>query len=379
MRVKGESAVPEVLSGNCTVCHSVSSDGSTAAAENGVFDLSGGQLNPPMIWDGEYLTGFAALYPDGSIMALNGNSPSASLPGMGQQFSGLRTKTGQVIANSGIEGFYAQTPMFSHDGALLAFYDRAADGVPDPNGNYYTPGVLALMDYDNITQKFTNYQVMGTPPAGRHYSWPAFLPDSKTIIFQDGVGNDLVTWGGNTGKILAMDIATKQITYLSQLNGDGYMPQGLRDENKNYEPTVAPVASGGYYWVMFTSRRTWGNELVGSPDVTKRLWVSAIDINAPPGEDGSHPAFYVQGQEIGTGNSRGFWALDACKADGLGCESGDECCNGFCNPTGDPPEFLCGPPDGQCSEEFEACEASSDCCDASLECINGKCAQLPPD
>ena len=107
--------------------------------------------------------------------------------------------------------------------------------------------------------------------------------------------------------------------------------------------------------------------------------MSAIDINAPPGQDSSHPAFYVQGQELATGNSRGFWALDPCKADGLGCESGDECCNGFCNPTGDPPEFLCGPPDGQCSDEFEACDTSADCCDPALDCINGKCAQLPPD
>ena len=27
----------------------------------------------------------------------------------------------------------------------------------------------------------------------------------------------------------------------------------------NYEPTVLPVAVGGYYWVVFTSRRAYGN------------------------------------------------------------------------------------------------------------------------
>jgi hypothetical protein len=380
MRIKGESTVPEVLIGNCTVCHSVSSDGSTGAAANhngsgGIFDFSGGMLNPPAVWTNAELAAFAALYPNGDVFVVNGapgpfyppNTPGTD----GTWTSSLRTKNGAEVVESGIEGYYAMTPVFSHDGSMLAFTDRNAGDT--------SLSKLALMSYDAVTQKFSNYQVLATPPMGRHYSWPAFTPDGKYVVFQDGIGEDLATWNGNTGKLWAVDVATKQLTFLAKLNGDGYMPQGLRDENKNYEPTFTPVASGGYFWLMFTSRRTWGNELLGDENATKRLWVSAIDINAPPGEDGSHPAFYVQGQEVTSGNSRGFWALDPCKADGLGCESGDECCNGFCNPTGDPPEFLCGPPDGQCSEEFEACEASSDCCDPTLDCINGKCAQLPPD
>ena len=31
------------------------------------------------------------------------------------------------------------------------------------------------------------------------------------------------------------------------------------DARLNYEPTVNPVASGGYVWVVFTSRRMYGN------------------------------------------------------------------------------------------------------------------------
>jgi hypothetical protein len=130
---------------------------------------------------------------------------------------------------------------------------------------------------------------------------------------------------------------------------------------------------------MFTSRRTYGNKLTGDEGQTKRLWVSAFDVNAVDGQDPTHPAFYLAGQELNSGNSRGFWALDPCKADGLDCSSGDECCNGFCNPTGDPPMFKCGPPDGQCSDEFEACTTAADCCDAALECIGGKCTAVPPE
>ena len=38
----------------------------------------------------------------------------------------------------------------------------------------------------------------------------------------------------------------------------------------NYEPTILPIAIGGYYWVVFTSRRCYGNTLApgGSVQVT---------------------------------------------------------------------------------------------------------------
>jgi hypothetical protein len=359
----------------------VSADGSTAAAANhsgpgGTFDLSSGQVNPPIVWQDSEKAAFAALFPkQGSVLVVNG-APGMFFPPntpgtIGPWTSELRSKTGTIIPNSGIEAYYAQSPVFSHDGTKLAFTDREA---ASPN-----PSVLAMLDYDEVAQKFSNYQVLAIPPPGRHLSWPAFTPDGKYVLYQDGVGEDLATWDSNTGRIFAIDVATKEIIYLSRLNADGYAPAGARDLNKNYEPTIAPVASGGYFWIMFTSRRTYGNKLTGSEDATKRLWVSAYSVNAPPGTDASHPAFYIAGQELSSGNSRGFWALDPCKPDGESCETGDECCNGYCNPTGDPPEFRCGPPDGECSDEFEACMSSADCCEnRELECINHKCVKVPP-
>jgi hypothetical protein len=396
LRIKGTSATPEVLLGNCTVCHSISADGSTAAAANhdnpngflgGTFDLTGGQLNPPNVWNETELAAFAALYPKkGEVLVTNG-APGGSwppnTPGTNSSwYSTLRTKAGTVIPNSGIEGYYAMSPIFSHDGSMLAFNDRSAQQV----GSYY-PGVLAVMSYDAVAQKFSNYQALTTFVPGHQVSWPAFTPDGKYIIYQDGTGEDLATWQNNTGKIFAINVATKQITFLGGLNGDGYVPQGARDENKNYEPTSAPIASGGYFWVMFTSRRTYGNKLLDGPDTTKRLWVSAVDLNAPGGADFSHPAFYISGQELTSGNSRGFWALDPCKQDvnpdgsSNPCESGDECCNGYCNPVKDsnPPVYTCSPPTEGCSHEFEPCKTDSDCCTGeALTCIGGKCTTLPP-
>src|SRR5690606_27790029 len=74
------------------------------------------------------------------------------------------------------------------------------------------------------------------------------------------------------------------------------------DVNLNYEPTVNPIASGGYAWVVFTSRRMYGSVADIPPfcsdprgvdlidNITpKKLWVAAVDLTAPPGTDPSHP------------------------------------------------------------------------------------------
>jgi hypothetical protein len=117
------------------------------------------------------------------------------------------------------------------------------------------------------------------------------------------------------------------------------------DVNLNYEPTVNPVAGGGYAWVVFTSRRRYAHVATIPPfcsdprgvdlidnTTPKKLWVAAVDLNAEPGTDSSHPAFYLPGQELLAGNSRAFWVLDPCRDDGNSCETGDQCCNGFCQP-----------------------------------------------
>ena len=108
----------------------------------------------------------------------------------------------------------------------------------------------------------------------------------------------------------------------------------------------------------------------------KKLWVVAIDMNPTPGEDPSHPAFYLPAQELMAGNTRGFWVVDPCKEDGESCETGDECCGGFCQPAGDGGALICANQSNECSNEYEKCEVDSDCCDflTGVQCINGRCA-----
>ena len=129
--------------------------------------------------------------------------------------------------------------------------------------------------------------------------------------------------------------------------------------------------SGGYAWVVFTSRRTYGNRLTGEKDVVKQLWVTAIDQFPEPGVDASHPAFWVPGQDQATLNMRAFWALDPCIQQGDACSASGECCDGeICDAAG-----LCGGPK-KCVEDG-ICETDEDCCDKSAQCLGGSCEVAP--
>jgi hypothetical protein len=117
----------------------------------------------------------------------------------------------------------------------------------------------------------------------------------------------------------------------------------------------------------------------GGDGANGKLWVAAIDINGMPGQDISHPAFYLDGQELTADNLRGYWVLPPCHKDGDSCTSGDQCCGGFCGIAAGDGGFLCGiKPPGVCSKEFDKCTTDADCCDPKDLCIAGRCTQPPP-
>jgi hypothetical protein len=261
---------------------------------------------------------------------------------------------------------------------------------------------------------FTNpRQIYIDSTKSRYVGWPAFLPDDNYVIFHNAQAwgttdgctatpdNNtttncmLSTWHGAQAEIWGTDVpatsaqASTPIA-LGQLNGKGYLPTNANHPNDavlNYEPTVNPIASGGYYWAVFTSRRMYGNVASGDPydkgngnaPIPKKLWVAAIDIDPKPGVDPSHPAFYLPGQELNAGNMRGHWVVDPCKANGGGCESGDECCNGYCREPEDGGALVCTDKPQGCAQEFEKCAIDADCCGApsGYTCLNGHCARPP--
>lgn len=408
----------EAFIGGCTVCHSVSANGNVIAAginwgngnplQSGSFDIAAdGSQAPRHTDDDGRKMAFGALTPNGDKLL------SSAVPASGSPIRGLTgaypsrlydTKTGAQISAPSLEGAItnALTPAFSPDGKKVAF-------------NHWDQGggkTLGVMDFDGSQSPplFSNLTTVAT--ATRSIAaWPSFLPDGKAVVYHDGDAFDTAGYGGQTpyyAELRLVDVTTQNVSTLGALNGRRpdnsiYLPYGEAEEaNLDYEPTVLPIAVGGYYWVVFTSRRAYGNTIApggtvpggdnkwGSlvnggevPSVRKKLWVAAIDLDYTGKPDPSHPAFYLGEQELEAGNMRAFVALEPCKADGNTCESAAECCNGFCRSTGmtdadGNPVTACVPPPGGCSKIDEACTTAGDCCDTSAQCINGRCSLAPP-
>ena len=188
-----------------------------------------------------------------------------------------------------------------------------------------------------------------------------------------------------------VDVATHKAALLATLNGaatcraarTGTSP--AQDAVLQYEPTVNPVASGGYAWVVFTSRRMYGNVAaipawnsdprgtdLQTNTTTKKLWVAAIDLNAKPGADPSHPAFYLPAQELLACNSRGYWVVDPCEPNGSSCLTGDQCCTGYCEDVDG--GFVCGKQPPGCVALSNKCTSSAQCCGNSARASSASTA-----
>lgn len=376
----------------CRVCHSVAAQGSTLVTQHGdayntssAYALTNGNAETPMApTNGTFA--FPAISPDGKMLFAN----AGPLPGISPAAaSGLYlVPAGTAVMSTGLPaGLKGGTPVFSPDGKHIAYNDYGAGGQP-----------LGSIDFDPATTTFSNQQTLDTAPSGQRDLFPAFLPTNDAVVFEREVANDGeygATRNGSEGELWWVDLKTHTAAALANLNGKGYLPNGGTNHGSDavyqYEPTVNPVPSGGYAWVVFTSRRLYGNVATQDPFLsdprnfdpatgitTKKLWVAAIDLNAKPGTDPSHPAFYLPGQELHAGNSRGYWVVDPCEPNGSSCLTGDQCCSGFCEDVDG--GFVCGTQPPGCVGLGNKCKTSSDCCGASqgIQCIDGYCAQPNP-
>jgi hypothetical protein len=400
--VAGPASAPGAGTG-CRVCHVVSSDGSTLIAQHGdnyaetsAYDLKNGNAETPLTaYDNVF--GWAGLSANGSLALTNAGDLAAN-DAVSQLYAFPPAAGAVPIAATGIPtGFKAGTPAFSPDTKHVAF-DFLGGTLGSITGNGTQ---LVALDFDGAST-FSNPRVLATMTGGMRAGFPTFFPTDDAVAFHYQLVNSnhlLNTWHGAEAQIWWSDLATGTASNLYALNGlapggaSAYVPTGptnhANDTVLNYEPTVNPVSSGGYIWVIFTSRRLYGSVATADPwqsdprlyDATKvanatckKLWVAAIDLNAKAGTDPSHPAFYLPAQELLAGNARGFWALAPCKADGMSCMSGDQCCNGYCEPGDGGLVCTNTPPDASCSQVGNKCTTAADCCDTTNQCVNGYCA-----
>lgn len=362
----------------------------------------------------------------------------------------------------------AVTPAFSPDGRHLVFNfwsGTGANGVTAQSGKSLVSadfscgaasGSVKCSSTPATSGTFSNWRevikVGASPYASYKYvGWPQYLPDSTGVVFNmftraptNGSGSNLYTWQGAQAEIWLANsaAATPAPMLLKRLNGTGTIPGTspgpaapapnagvfhttgntvfwagggcsqsptaysgtVAEDQLNYMPTVAPQESGGYYWVVFTSRRLYGNTAINTPweyeecvtltsAPAKKLWIAAIDKNwktLPAGTDPSFPAFYLPGQELMAGNMRGFWAKSPCLAAGSTgasnvCETDDDCCGGASTPktaacridVGSSPvtrhcQSLTG---NTCSATGGSCSSSSDCCKLGSVCLTGVCRE----
>ncbi|MCA9596899.1 MAG: hypothetical protein KC776_26470 [Myxococcales bacterium] len=402
----GEQQAAAQVKQGCVVCHSVAANGKYLATgadatsllpESGVYavDQTGQATQitgaPTNLGGDTRGLSFATFTPDGKYVMRSENNFWGGV----NQLAWKIDAAGKKLDPATVVGLGADVsaflPAFSPDGKRYAFTN--GDGESAPPG---TPRrSISVMDVkiDETagaagTLTFSNRSVpVDNGGSGSVAKFVTFLPDSNLIVLQEGTAGEnsysgmLPSWdnnayGGCTGKLHFVDLANKTHIELGNANS-GIIPE---DANKNYEPFALPIASGGYYWVVFTSIRQYGNLQQGG-GIRKQLWVAAITPGATAGADPSHPPFFLPNQTE-TKNERGFWALDPCKPKGESCETGDQCCDGFCRPSDplDPTSpKVCGEGQG-CSQVSEKCTTDADCCGVSsgVKCLGGFCSPQVP-
>lgn len=368
----------------CVACHTVSKDGSTLAT---VFEKKGSTASP---WGTVDLTAatpsvqqitpydstaiYLALTPDGSHAVHNDLNFSMHL---------ANAKTGAPLATAldAIADKVAD-PAFSPDGKLLAFSSNITGSYPVE----FSRADLDVFDFDQNTLTFSNRRQI-RPGGSQAIAFPSFSPDSKWVLYQKG-DYSRAKYGANgnlTGhnKLYMADIAGA----VGELSLDAASGATLaaRNQERSYQPTVNPIAVGGYIWVVFFSPRDYGNRMVSTTDATtenrKQLWVTAVDVNPTAGKDPSHPAFWLPGQDLATVNMNGYWALEPCQQNGVECNDGYECCSGFCRDQGNGTFQCVPPPTNDCAKTGEKCTTTADCCQpagSAVACIGGFCALPGP-
>lgn len=373
----------------CSTCHAVSANGSTLVIGGdtaaSVIDLATNTVTLKLGDVGKPVRNWSmpAISPNGKVLiennAKNLPGPPGSVGGDGM----WDVATGQKILGTGLDNVKLGMPAFAPDGTKIA-YLPVLPGVQD------VPQGLNVYDYDANTNQVQNATALvpaGADPNLNAIAFPSVSPDAKWIVYHRGQYPGSLDTRFGTGDLYLASVEQPGVEVpLANANGDKYpFAAGERDRKLNYEPTFAPLNSGGYMWVVLTSRRTYGNRLVTEYPVTdvpanvpphpgvKQLWVVAIDQNPQAGVDPSHPGFWVTGQDLNTLNMRGFWALDPCKEVGGACGTGSECCNQNCD------MGVCKVPDpNTCSMSGNHCDKSADCCDPKASCINNICSEPPP-
>lgn len=371
VRITPGDAAPETFlqkqEEQCVACHSVSRDGSTIVASTGggrspwsLFDADTGAT----LFTTDDSSGFQAISPEGEYVVWRQWIDDTFTPAsMVLSYADSRDPLAQLDAPGGTPVH----PSWSADGNRIAFGVRS-----DGNGLDFTQSTLWIADVDVVSPGFSNLQqIVANDPTRTALTYPTFSPDSQWIAFNRATHSRT---RGAAGELWLASADGATVLLLDAANAAGVGDE--EQKHLSFEPTFSPVSSGGYFWLVFVSERTYGNVLTDRVPETRRkqLWVTAIDASPTAGTDPSHPPFWLPGQDVNDHNMRGNWALSPCKSIGASCEAGYECCDGFCIYDEATGGNVCGQPQS-CAQLEDACQSSANCCEETAECVGGFCSE----
>ena len=371
----------------CVACHTVSRDGLQMAAEmwegqgpSTVFDL-GRDLTANPAPTRFPLTDTAAS-PSWVYASFSANSTRLIANRLGGLFL-VNPATGRTVppaAGTLPQGNSVQ-PAWSPDGNTIAYISEATGEGPTAFGasNLSTIPVTAPDSFGAVAQRVTGASLMAQREAGRALAYPTWTPDSRWLAFQHGPYSESDRAGAT-----ATAPRTRFPAALYLVAPTGGAPTRLTNasaderEDDAYFPNFSPFVQGGHYWLVYFSRRDYGNAQAGTRGTGRRqLWVTAISTSVTPGTDPSNVPYWLPGQDVGSDNVSGFWAPQPCRPRGMSCTVSSECCAGTCGPDA-MGNLVCNPPppEAACRREGERCGANSDCCEG-LSCAANVCLRPP--
>jgi hypothetical protein len=366
-----QNILPYKSGDNCIGCHAVSSDGTTlVAVSKGSTTRAAYNLNSASIW---YTDGVGAesiaLSPNGGLTFLNTNGTSGTL--YTTNAAPARKTVNSIRANM-------QYMFWSPVGNHIAYsIDSGAT-----NGGI---GVFDILTASPWT--VSNHSEVKTAwiPGYPHLNYPAFTPDAAHITFN--VAEKEKNKDGNHYLYL-MERSGANTRELARANGKGTGGAVAADWVKSGRARFSPTASGGYNWMLFTSKRGYGNVLP-TPSGTTQLWISAVDESIGASGDPSHPAFWVPAQSTSNPNTEPFFVKSACRAVTKPCSFNEDCCGyDAMNPPASSAKCIINQPVTQpvtrsckaltpfmCQDPGAACAVDTDCCSYPANvCIFGLCA-----
>jgi hypothetical protein len=362
----------------CVGCHSVSNSGRYMAGRFGggdnfgsVFDLTVdlGGAPPPTLWSTSSVRWwFSSWSPDDTRLVTVYRDDG----GAARQLRFIDPFTGALVPTAGTmpNGTH---PAWSPDGTRIAYATNVNSW-----GGEFTAGDLAILPVtapDTVgtpTIIHVGSTLAGATPGGNADSYPTWSPDSAVLGFAHGTG------ARSDRDRSALYLMSPDASWLVRLDRASRGATGIFA----FQPRFSPFQQGGYYWMSFLSREPYGNSRVGTggaaPPTRQQIWVTAVRVGAPLGEDPSSVPYWLPGQRTTSQNISAYWAPRPCRVDGEACTVGSECCGGDCRPDATGALVCSPPPPDRCRRSGETCTTDADCCAGmGLTCLGHVCIAGP--